>query len=582
MPIPDLGEKYFRLAVESAPNAMVMVNHQGKIIMVNAQTEKLFGYLRRELLGQHVEILVPQASEGHPGFREDFFAHTQTRPVGAGRDLLARRKDGSQFPVEIGLNPIETDEGTWVLSSIVDITERKDAEAMLRESEVRFRNMADSAPVMMWVSGPDMLCTFFNKGWLTFAGITMDQALGNGWSARVHPDDRDRCYTDCASAFDARRTFQTEYRLRHADEEYRWVLSTGAPHFESNGVFAGYIGSCVDITEVKRTQEDALGRQKLESLGQIANGIAHDVNNLLAGILASVELVMAERAEGSSPDEGLLRVRTAAVRGGEIVRQLMIYGRTESLAFEPVDVSSLVDEMLQLLRVSISKHVTLKTEHGENLPAAHGNPAQIRQVVMNLVTNASEAIGDRNGVIHVTTAQVKIGSDARVTGAANLPAGDYLKLEVSDSGSGMTPEVQTRIFDPHFTTRFTGRGLGLATVQGIVRGHDGAIDVVSSLGKGTRIEVLLPCTNQPAEDFRAIEAPPATVERERVIGTVLVVEDEETLRLAVSKILRMKGFSVIEAIDGSAAVDLFRANEREIAVVLLDMTLPGMDGLEVF
>ena len=199
----------------------------------------------------------------------------------------------------------------------LDIISPGHAQAMLLESEARFRNMIDSAPVMMWVSRPDMLCTFFNKGWLTFSGTTMDQAIGDGWSARVHPNDQDRCLTNYSSAFEARRTFQTECRLRRADGEYRWVLATGAPRFESNGAFAGYVGSCVDITEVKRTQEEALGRQKLESLGQLANGIAHDLNNLLAGILASVELILAERAERSAADEGLLRIglqRFAAAR----------------------------------------------------------------------------------------------------------------------------------------------------------------------------------------------------------------------------------------------------------------------------
>ena len=354
--------------------------------------------------------------------------------------------------------------------------------------------------------------------------------------------------------------------MRRADGEYRWVLNRAVPRIAPDGVFSGYIGSCIDITEVKRTQEEALASQKLESVGRLANGIAHDFNNLLGGILASAELVLAEREQGASSDEELLRIRTAAVRGGEIVRQLMIYGGKESPAFEPVDVSSLVEEMLQLLKVSISKRAILKAELGECLPAVHGNPAQIRQIVMNLVTNASEALAERDGVIRVTTA----------------PAGKHIRLEVSDTGSGISPEVQARIFDPFFTTKFTGRGLGLAAVQGIVRGHGGAINVVSSLGQGTRFEILLPSTNQPARHIPAIAAPPSGTEVGNVTGSILVVEDEDTLLHAVSKMLRMKGFSVIEAIDGDTALGLFRAHQRDIAVVLLDMTLPGISGPRVF
>jgi two-component system cell cycle sensor histidine kinase/response regulator CckA len=577
------ADERFRLAVEAAPNAMVMVNHDGKIVLVNSQAEELFGYTRKELMGRTIEMLVPEASrKSHPSLRGEYVAHAQARPMGVRRDLHAQHKNGKQFAVEIGLNPIETDEGTWVLSSILDITERKRAEATLRESEERFRNMADTAPVMIWVSGPDKSCTFFNKVWLEFTGRTMEQELGSGWAEGVHPEDVDHCFATYSESFDARGSFQMEYRVRRADGEYRWVLNNGVPRFAPDGAFAGYIGSCIDITEVKRAQEVALMSQRLEMVGELARGIAHDFNNLLGGILATTELALAEGAEGSLPEEELLTIRTAAIRGGEIVRQLMTYGEEESSAFEPIDLSLLVGEMLQLLQVSISKHAILETELGEGLPAVQGNPSQIRQVVMNLVTNASEAIGERPGVIRVTTTRVRVDPDVRVTGTANLPPGDYLKLEVSDTGSGMTPEVQSRIFDPFFTTKSHGRGLGLAAVQGIVCSHSGAISVVSSPSNGTRFEILLPCTYQPAQVVPEMAPQAAAGEGASLSGTVLVIEDEDALRVAVSKMIRSTGLSVIEAADGSDALKLFRANEPDIAAVLLDMTLPGMKGPEVF
>jgi PAS domain S-box-containing protein len=482
---------------------------------------------------------------------------------------------------------------TWAIGSLVfalgltlwqasSLRQRKRAEVALRESEERFRNLANTAPVMIVASGPDGKATFFNRVWLDFTGRTMEQELGYGWAEGVHPDDLDDCLSSYASSFEGRRNCHIEYRLRRTDGEYRSVVCNGVPRFGPDGVFAGYIASCIDITDAKRAQEEALARQKLESVGQLARGIAHDFNNLLGGILATTELALADRAEGSFPEEELLTMRTAAIRGGEIVRQLMTYGGKESSAFEPIDLSLLVHEILQLLKVSISKYAILETDLGEGLPAVHGNPAQIRQVVMNLVTNASEAIGDRAGVIRVTTARVRVDPDAHVTGAADLSPGNYQKLEISDTGSGMTSEVQTRIFDPFFTTKSTGRGLGLAAVQGVVRSHFGAIKVVSSLGQGTRFEVLLPCTDQQAQLIPDIVAQPSASEAARIIGTVLVVEDEDTLRLAVSRMLRKKGVSVIEARDGSAAVELFRANEPDIALVLLDVTLPRMSGLEVF
>jgi CheY-like chemotaxis protein len=237
--------------------------------------------------------------------------------------------------------------------------------------------------------------------------------------------------------------------------------------------------------------------------------------------------------------------------------------------------------MLELLKVSLSKHATMKVDLTENLAVVHANAAQIRQVVMNLITNASEALGEKEGVITITTARLRLGRQSRVKSGFHLPAGNYLQLEVKDTGCGMTEEIQARIFDPFFSTKFAGRGLGLAAVQGIVRGHGGAINIVSAPGRGTCFQVLLPSIDQPVREAPVIGIPPSVDQIGTASGTVLMVEDEETLRVAVSKRLRKRGFSVIEANDGVAAVDLFRANRPDVGVVLLDMTLPGMGGPEV-
>jgi PAS domain S-box-containing protein len=486
-----------------------------------------------------------------------------------------RRKNGTAIPIEASV--VKLEDGR--LQEIVrDISERKQAEVALRESEERFRNMADSAPVMIWVAGPDKVLTFFNRTWLDFVGRTMEQELNNGWVQSVHADDRERCFASYCSAFDARENFQIEHRLRRADGEYRQVLRTGVPRYAPNGVFAGYIGSDIDITDLRRAQEEALARQKLESLGVLTTGIAHDFNNLLGGILASAELALSECSEGSLQDEELMRIHTAAVRGGEIVRQLMIYGGVESPVFELVDISGLVGEMLELLRVSISKSAALRVNLSDELSAVRANAAQIRQVVMNLITNASEAIEGKEGVISVNVAMVRLGPDYEV---ANLSEGDYVRLEVSDTGQGMTEEVQARIFDPFFTTKFAGRGLGLAAVQGIIRGHDGVIHVVTAPGQGSRFVVFLPCVGRSVDDTGDILIPSSASGVENFDCTVLVVEDEELLRTAVSKMLRRHGVNVIEAGNGNDGIDLFRANASHIDVVLLDMTLPGLAGREV-
>jgi CheY-like chemotaxis protein/two-component sensor histidine kinase len=265
-----------------------------------------------------------------------------------------------------------------------------------------------------------------------------------------------------------------------------------------------------------------------------------------------------------------------------MVRELMVYsGQDNPASLDPVDLSGLVAEMLELLRISISKHATLTVDLPRNLPAVRANAVQLRQVVMNLITNASEALGDKNGVISVTIAKAESGQvpladrqpDARIHG--------YLRLQVSDSGCGMTEGVLTRIFDPFFTTKFSGRGLGLASVQGIIRSHGGTISVTSSPGQGSRFQILIPCVGESVLDSSEIASPASVPDIGGVTGTVLLVEDEEALRLAVSKMLRKEKFSVIEAGDGTTGASLFLANEPQIDVVLLDLTLPGMSGQDV-
>jgi two-component system, cell cycle sensor histidine kinase and response regulator CckA len=448
------------------------------------------------------------------------------------------------------------------------------AEAAQRDSEANFRNLADTAPVMIWAVGQDRGCTFVNKGWLAFTGRTMEQERGFGWQEGIHPDDRERVIRICASAFDGRRSLQVEYRLRRADGEYRWVLVGGIPSLAPGGAFSGYIGSCMDITDFKRAQAEMLATQKLESLGVLTAGIAHDFNNFLGSILAQAELAETEIVTGASPGEEVQNIKAAALRAAEVVRELMVYAGQDKANLEAVDVSRLVEEMLPLLKISISKQVVLKTDLGKNLPAVLGNATQIGQIVMSLVINASEAIGEKAGSIHVTTSRVN--GDLGPGGT-----GEFLRLEVSDTGCGIPEDEKAKIFDPFFTTKFAGRGLGLSVVQGIVRDHAGTIHLVSTPGEGTTFQILLPSAVEPKQERSEIAAAAPEQALGNAGGTVLIIEDEELLRLAISSLLRRRGFSVIHAADGSAAIDLIRTYKERIDLILLDMTLPGASSSEV-
>jgi signal transduction histidine kinase len=256
---------------------------------------------------------------------------------------------------------------------------------------------------------------------------------------------------------------------------------------------------------LRRAQEEAIARQKLESMGVMARGIGHDFGNLLGSILASAELAATERDDGLPFEDELQRIKLAAIRGAELVHELMIYAGDENPAFEPVDIAALVNEMLHLLRAAVPKRLTLRIDHSKDLPALSASPSQLRQILMNLISNASDAIGNQLGEIHVSTQVVRLNDGS--AGAAKVPEGDYLCLQVSDTGIGMTREVQAKIFDPFFSTKDAGRGLGLAVVQGIIRNHGGAIKVTSEAGMGSTFEILFPCASVPVKRDLTAAAP---------------------------------------------------------------------------
>jgi nitrogen-specific signal transduction histidine kinase len=321
-------------------------------------------------------------------------------------------------------------------------------------------------------------------------------------------------------------------------------------------------------------------RQRLESLGILAGGIAHDFNNLLGMILADAEFALAELPRDSSCRSEIQNIRTVAMRASEIVRELMIYaGLDGGGVMEPVNLSGLVEEMLHLLKMSIPKSTVLRTDLSKRLPPVVVNAPRLRQVVMNLILNAAEAIGPQGGLIHVSTS--RLNSRSRSSEKPQPADGEFVCLKVSDTGCGISEEVQARIFDPFFTTKLAGRGLGLAVVKSFLDECGGSVRVVSAPGQGTRFELLLPSSARPAAPKPSPVAAVAETTH-AMSGSVLLVEDEEGLRITVAKILRKHGLSVIEVGDGWSALELIRNPGQGIDLILLDMTMPGPPSHEVF
>lgn len=453
-----------------------------------------------------------------------------------------------------------------------ELEAHRKSEWELRESEHRFRSIADGTPAGIAVFDKAGRLIYAGKWIQTFLGIGLQELAEDGWFRAVHPDDAPGLYQEISSAVQEQRSSHVVHRLRRSDGEYRWMASTASPRFVS-GEFAGHVVVSLDISEMRRAQEQALANQKLESLGVLAAGIAHEFNNLLSTVLAHSELALSEVPTGTPVHESVSTISTVALHAAEIVSQLMAYaGAADTGTPEPVDLSAVIHDMVKLLRVSVSRGASLELNLARNLPPVWVNPGRVRDVILVLVTNASEALMGQAGVVRISVAKETSGALP-----SGLNQGDYIVLEVSDTGCGMTEEVMSRIFDPFFSTKFIGRGLGLASSLGVVRGAGGAITVDSSPGQGSTFRVWLPCADPLARNNEPALSPAAA----KRSGWILLVDDEDGLRLAASNALQREGYSVMVARDGTSAIDLIARHAHEVEVAVLDMALPGLSGLEV-
>jgi PAS domain S-box-containing protein len=349
------------------------------------------------------------------------------------------------------------------------------------------------------------------------------------------------------------------------------------PLFDESGTPILLLGISEDITD-QRTMEEALRQaQKLESLGVLAGGIAHDFNNLLTAILGNLGLAGLHAPEGHPAFPFLRNAEATTLRAAELTRQMLAYSGKGVFEVRPVDLNQAAGEMASLLKVSISKKVALRFQFAESLPAIEADAAQLQQVVMNLVTNASEAIGESEGEILLATGMTELDAAqaAALHPGSPIPSGRYVFLRVEDSGAGMSPEVLSRIFDPFFTTKFSGRGLGLSAMLGILRAHHAGIGIRSVPGRGTEFRLFFPEGSPAPREARALPSPPPPL-RER--GTILIADDEPEVRAATATMLRGAGFEVMEASDGQEACELWRREGDRIRAVLMDLTMPRMDG----
>ncbi len=573
------NEAKFRGLLEFAPDAFVIVDRKGLIVLVNAQAEKLFGYAREELIGQSVEMLIPEGFRSqHVGHRAQYAADPRPRSMGACMDLRARRKDGSEVSVDISLGSLMAGDDMLMTAAIRDITERKRVEEALNQSYAYYLSLFDNFPIPIWRSGINAKCDYFNRAWLDFTGRTMEQELGDGWAEGVHPEDLERCVKTYRDAFVARRPFEMEYRLRRHDGRYGMIIDVGRPISNLDGSFAGYLGCCYDITDRKRLEEQFRQSQKMEAVGQLAGGIAHDFNNLLTVITGYCQILLTAADQGDPRREELEQIKEAGDRAASLTRQLLAFSRKQILEPKVLDLNAVVTNLDKMLQRLIGEDIALRTALSPALGCVKADPGQIEQVIMNLAVNARDAM-PQGGRLTIETAYADLDESYAKERFAVQP-GPYVMLAVSDTGSGMDTETQAHIFEPFFTTKGQGKGtgLGLSTVYGIVKQSGGYIWVYSEPGRGTTFKIYLPRVDAQAE---ALEPRSPLQESLQGTETILLVEDEERVRRLARTILAGHGYSVLEAPNGAEALRISEQRGGAIHLLVTDVVMPGMSGGEL-
>jgi PAS domain S-box-containing protein len=465
--------------------------------------------------------------------------------------------------------------------------QRRDAQ--LLESEHRFRQMAENIGEIFWLYDFDLgRALYVNGAFEQIFGRPVSAVMESTkvWHDAIHPDDRERVLAEFRR--ERETGHELKYRIIHADGSVRWLRDRSFPISGPDGTVKRVAGIAADITTQRQAAEEKAAferklqeTQRLESLGVLAGGIAHDFNNLLTGVLGNASLARMAMPPNADAQRYLTEIESVAVRAAELCKQMLAYSGKGRFEVQLLDLSALVQETAQLLNLSIAKNTVLRFNLSRQLPPIMADPTQLRQVVMNLVINASEALDGKSGTISLHTGAVRVDQDDLQTAAVadQIAVGDYVFLEVADNGCGMDAATLARIFEPFFTTKFTGRGLGLSAVLGIVRGHKGAMKAYSEPGKGTMFKLLFPVAEGHAQPIRSLEQESPSW---RGSGAVLVVDDEETVRTVAARMLEVFGFTPVLATDGAEGVEKFEAARGEFAAVLMDLTMPHLDGEEAF
>ncbi|MBI5693605.1 MAG: PAS domain S-box protein [Verrucomicrobia bacterium] len=580
------AEGLYRAAVQTFPDGVSVVQPDGRLQYASPKALEIYGVDSLEAaVGRSMLEFIDPVDHGRA---LENFMRLQTSGEVELHEYRLRRADGSTFVGEIAAAALTDAEGraTGVLAVTRDVTERRRAEDLLRRMQTSVDLARD--PVF-WIDQAGRH-TYANEAACRSLGYTREE-LCQLTVSDIDPNFPREKWADHWAKSRERGAYSIETLHRAKDgRTFPVEVAINFMRFEGQEFHCAFVR---DLTERKRSEQSRLElerrllhAQKLESLGVLAGGIAHDFNNLLMGILGNLDLALMDLPEDSPARGSIDQSVRAARRATELTRQMLAYSGRGAFEVREIDLAALVAENAHLFRATIPKLVTLRIETDPQLPRIIADSSQVQQVVMNLITNASEAIGDRAGQVHLRTTVADFDAKTLAQSRCDeIPEpGRYVVLEVTDTGCGMDAATQERLFEPFFTTKFTGRGLGMSAILGIVRGHKGAILVYSRVGLGTRIRVLFPAgpVVEPAAPATPVTlaAAPATPARKK--GTVLVVDDEVVVRRVCRAMLERNGWETLEAGDGPGAIEMFTARAADIQGVLLDLSMPRMNGLEVF
>jgi hemerythrin-like metal-binding protein/PAS domain S-box-containing protein len=597
-------EAHLGIVVEEVREyAIYQLGEDGLVVSWNLGAERIKGWRTEEILGQPNSVFYPEEEvlAGKPG-RDLEAARTQGS---IHEEIWQVRKGGSRFMASVLLTALHDGGGrvTGYITVSRDITERlageerqqvlaRDLEAQvsirtaeLQESEARLQGFIRHASAAICFKGLDGRLLLANRRAEALIGSCQASTPGGDLLEAFPPEVAKLAREHDKRVIALKEATQTEEEIAFPDGTKRNLLVQKFPLLDNVGRCWGIGVIATDITERKQAEQAHLQHQKLESIGLLAGGIAHDFNNLLGVLSGNLEVARMELGRDGPAEVQLQAMEGVVSRATNLVAQILAYAGKGKFQVQNLDLNLEVEGMIRLFRGSLARNVILRWEPASGLPAMLGDRAQIHQVVMNLMLNASDAVAPHGGTIAIRTGLVTLDQAAldRSFRRQDLDPGPHLTLEVADDGAGMAPGVLDRIFDPFFTTKFTGRGLGLAAVQGIIRSHKGGILVESQEGRGSTFKVFLPAAGVP----ESAVVPDSTLREVRFSeyrgsGTVLVVDDEDALRAVACGAFCRLGFRILEARDGLEALQVFEANRAQIRLILMDLTMPRMDGEEAF